>query len=80
MKLIYHTNHKNYETYASFSQIQTGLPQNFIRCHKSYIVNLNNIINIESAKNTIHFGSDDFCSIGPKYKNNFMEVFKYGNF
>jgi two-component system response regulator AgrA len=81
MKLVFHTSTKNYETYSSFNKIQTNLPENFVRCHKSYIVNINNIINIEPVTNTIFFSNDSQCYIGPKYKNNLMEVFKsYGNY
>ncbi len=80
MKLIYHTNHSQYETYNSFNKIEHLLPEYFVRCHKSYIVNINNIVDIR-ADNTIQFKNFDTCEIGPKYKNNLMEVIKnYGNF
>lgn len=74
MKLVYHTEAREYETYSSFSKIQDVLPDNFVRCHKSYIVNVHNITNIEPSTNTISFGNNNQCLIGPKYKNNFMEV------
>lgn len=80
MKLIVHTPSKKYETYSSFNKIEDCLPDNFVRCHKSYIANLDNIINVETQSNTIEFDNSK-CYIGPKYKNNFMEVFNnYGNF
>lgn len=79
MKLVFCTNSGNYETYNSFSKIENTLPSNFIRCHKSYIANTNNISNINIGNNKISFGNDLFCDIGPKYRNNLMEVFKYGN-
>lgn len=74
MKLVYHTEAREYETYSSFSKIQDVLPDNFVSCHKSYIVNVHNITNIEPSTNTISFGNNNQCLIGPKYKNNFMEV------
>lgn len=80
MKIVFCTNSQNYETYNSFNKIQSLLPENFVRCHKSYIANTNNIININANKNTIIFNNNLSCDIGPKYKNNLMEVFKYGNF
>lgn len=79
MKLMYYTPTKTYETYSSLSKVQNDLPSNFIRCHKSYIVNVNNITNIES-NNTIMFNSNHYCCIGPKYKNNLMEVFNNGSY
>ena len=79
MKLVYCTNSGEYEIYSSFNKIENTLPNNFIRCHKSYIANTNNIINININNNTIIFNNDLSCDIGPKYKNNLMEVFKHGN-
>ena len=77
MKLIYCTGKGNFETYNSFNKIENLLPDNFVRCHKSYIANTDSIQNINN--NTIIFNNDLSCDIGPKYKNNLMEVFKYGN-
>ena len=79
MKLIFHTKSRDYEIYSSFSKIQDKLPKNFIRCHKSFIANINNISKLEPTSNLIHFG-DKTCDIGPKYKNEFMKgVEIYGN-
>ncbi len=80
MKLVFCTNSRTYETYSSFNKIKNCLPENFVRCHKSYMVNVKNISDINSNKNTILFSPNDFCSIGGKYKNDVMEVFKNGNF
>ncbi len=79
MKLIYCTKEKSYETYSSFNKIETCLPENFVRCHKSYMVNINKISNINSTNNTIQFDNSTTCSIGPKYKLNLMEVLNNGN-
>ena len=79
MKLIFCTGSGNYETYSSFNKIENLLPDNFVRCHKSYIANTDTIQNININNNKIVFNSDLSCDIGPKYKNNLMEVFNYGN-
>ena len=76
MKVIFHTDSRNYETYSSFNKIANMLPYNFVRCHKSYIVNIAKIDNIDMTNNSINFNETDKCFIGPKYKNDFMEVFK----
>lgn len=79
MKLIFHTESRDYEIYSSFLKIQDSLPQNFVRCHKSFIANINNVTKIESNKNIVYFNNSS-CDIGPKYKNKFLEVInKYGN-
>ena len=74
MKLVFYTNTRTYQTYSSFKKIAKELPSNFIRCHKSYIANINNISNI--SENIINFDNNIKCYIGPKYKNSFMEVLK----
>ncbi len=79
MKLIFHTDNRSYEVYSSFNKIQSCLPDNFVRCHKSYIVNIDKITDIE-ASSIILFDNHKSCCIGPKYKNNFLEVFNYGNY
>ena len=79
MKLIYHSNDKKYVSYNSFNKIKNCLPENFVRCHKSYIVNIDNINNVVS-NNTIEFSNKDHCFIGPKYKNNLLEVLSHGSF
>lgn len=80
MKLVFYTPTKEYKIYSSFNKIMETLPNNFVRCHKSYIANVNNIINVESKTNTISFGEETQCFIGPKYKNEFLEVFNDGNY
>lgn len=77
MKLVFHTDARDYEVYSSFNKIEDKLPKNFVRCHKSFIVNVNNITNLEP--NIVYF-NNSFCDIGPKYKNNLIEVISsYGN-
>lgn len=80
MKLVFHTNSRNYDTYSSFNKFQDKLPENYIRCHKSYIANINQIKDVEPVSGTITFKSGDTCDIGPKYKSDLMEVLNnYGN-
>ncbi len=79
MKLVFCTNNRTYETYSSFNKLEGCLPENFVRCHKSYIVNVKNISDVNSNKNTIFFPHDETCSIGAKYKNKILEVIKNGN-
>lgn len=81
MKLVFHTASRDYDTYSSFNKFQEKLPPSYIRCHKSYIANINQIKDVEPVSGTITFSDGNTCSIGPNYKKEFMEVFKnYGNF
>lgn len=80
MKLVFCTSKHNYSIYSSFSKIESCLPDNFVRCHKSYIANTNNISDFKPNENIVLFNNNESCSLGAKYKNNFMEVLKNGNF
>lgn len=81
MKIVFCTDSRDYEIYSSFNKIQDNLPENFIRCHKSYIANIDKISNVEPIENKIIFNNSNFsCEIGPKFKKNLMEVMNnYGN-
>ena len=81
MKLVFHTSCRDYDIYSSFNKFQDRLPENFIRCHKSYVANISQIKDVEPVSGTITFRDNSSCEIGPKYKSEFMEVLrKYGNF
>ena len=41
-----------------------------------YIVNMEKITDIDLSENCITLTSNDKCYIGPKYKDEFMEVLK----
>lgn len=73
MKLIFHTDTKNYSIYSSFNKIQPQLPKNFVRCHKSFIANINNINKLDPKANLVYFKNNDTCDIGPKYKKDFLK-------
>lgn len=81
MRTIYSTNNGEFDSYGSFTKIENSLPSNFVRCHKSFIVNIENISSVDLNNNTILFNnSKSYCYIGPKYKNNFVEVLNnHGN-
>ncbi len=81
MKLVFHTSSRDYDTYSSFNKFEDKLPKTYIRCHKSYIANINQIKDVEPVSGIVTFKDGDICYIGPKYKKDFMEVLKkHGSF
>ena len=82
VKVIFHTSTRDYEVYSSFKKILPKLSGKFFQCHKSYIVNLEKVSDIDILNNVILLDGDknSKCYIGPKYKNKLMEVFDNGNF
>lgn len=80
MKLVFCTDSRDYEVYSSFNKVQSTLPTNFIRCHKSFIANIDKVSNLEPVENKIIFNNNSSCDIGPKFKETVMEVINnYGN-
>ena len=73
-KIIFRTNNSEYYTSSSFNKLMNKLPSNFVRCHKSFMVNTKNISSIKD--DTIYFETENklSCPIGQVYKKNFMEV------
>lgn len=76
MKLIFHTSSRDYDIYSSFNKIRSQLPDSFVRCHKSYMVNTGIIKDVDPVALKVQFDKNSYCYIGPKYKNSFMEVMK----
>lgn len=81
MKLVFHTSSRDYDTYSSFNKFEGKLPDTYVRCHKSYVANINQIKDVEPVSGIITFNDGNTCDIGPKFKKDFMEVLKnYGIF
>lgn len=74
--LLIHTIETTYEYPKSLNELLAILPENFYRCHKSYIVNRFQIKNIEIAppQYIAHFPDNRFCYISKKYINNLMDL------
>ena len=74
MKAVVKTYNNTFETYSSFNKLFEKLPDNFVRCHKSYIANINNISRIELGDSTLFFNDKEKCYIGPKYKGSIIKA------
>ena len=70
---VFYTTNKDYEIYSSFNKIMVLLPSNFVRAHKSFIVNIDNIANLDSIGNIVYFDNGSTCEIGPKFKKSLIE-------
>lgn len=64
------------ETYHSLEDLEKKLPKNFQRSHKSYIVNINKILRIDSLNNEIIFSNSFKSYIGRKYKQSILKIFE----
>lgn len=66
-KIRFVTNGAEYTTYDSLASLLSRLPENFIRCHTGYIVNINYVVSIHSNYLIMH--NDQKISIGRTYKD-----------
>jgi DNA-binding LytR/AlgR family response regulator len=60
--------------YTSLKDYSKVLPPNFLRCHKSYMVNMNHITGYEPHKFIINTG--EFIPIPPKKYNATVKTYK----
>ncbi len=63
-KTTIYTKDNAYETCLSLNTIIKSLPDSFIRNHRSFIVNQNEIVKIDKESKTIHFNNGLACPLG----------------
>lgn len=71
--LIIHTLARDYTVRLTIKQLLLKLDNNFVQCHKSYIVNINHIITTTSSD--IRIG-DNSISIGKKFQKIFYNLYE----
>ena len=70
--IVIHTSISNYTLRYTLKKIQKKLGNEFVQCHKSYLVNLNNIICIK--ENSIELRNKITLPIGNKFKQNLYNL------
>lgn len=70
---IIHTNTLAYPTYISLSNLLAELPDNFVQCHNSYIINLNYVASTTYNLLTLKDGID--IPIGRYFSKKFKECY-----
>jgi len=63
------------ETTMNLEDFEKVLPNNFIRAHKSYIVNINKIVKVDYILNEITMSNSYKCYLGRKFKKHFCDIF-----
>lgn len=63
-KTTIYTKDDTYETCYSLNAIQYELPESFLRIHRSYIVNQDEIVKINKENRTIYFANGLNCPLG----------------
>ena len=63
-KATVYTKDSTYETCSSLNNLEQKLPNNFIRVHRSYIVNKEQICKISKENKSIYFDENLCCPLG----------------
>jgi two-component system response regulator AgrA len=73
-KLRIRTASKEIEAYGTLKDIQKQLDNNiFVRCHRSYIVNLNQVSEIDKSKHVVITKSGSLCYVSKSFMKDFIE-------
>lgn len=70
---VIHTTAEKFKTYKKLSDMLEELPDTFIRCHQSFIVNRNYVRNVEG--NQFLLSSGNVIPISKKYLKNVKDLF-----
>ena len=68
---IIHTTALAYSTYSSLNNLLSKLPNNFMQCHNSYIINLNYVAS--ATYNSLTLKNDLYIPIGRYFSKKFKE-------
>ncbi len=63
-KSTIYTQNSTYQTCSSLNILEQELPTNFVRIHRSYIVNIDNIYKINNEDKCIYFNENLSCPLG----------------
>ncbi len=65
-KIIIHAIDRQVEFYSKMKDIENSLDSRFYRCHGSYIVNKNNIKEVDTVNRTIHMINGEECIVSTR--------------
>ncbi len=62
--------------YGTLEELEELLPENFARCHRSYMVNVDNIEEVHISQSEIIMNNDIFVPLSRSYKSQFKSIKK----
>lgn len=78
-KIYVHTDNQRIGYYDSLSSLEEKLGDNFIRCHKSYIINTDKVLRISFSNMKIELSNGDEIDISRTFKNILKDKLKSQN-
>lgn len=65
-KVILHCKNRQIEFYSKMNDIEKQLDSRFFRCHRSYLVNKNNILKLDKDSKTVYLKHDEQCLVSSR--------------
>lgn len=75
-KLIVHTGQKSMEFFGKIKDIEQEVGEDFLRCHRSYLVNKKNVKEIDYSNKTIHMKGGAECPISSRMLSHVKKQFR----
>jgi DNA-binding LytR/AlgR family response regulator len=72
-KIVLYTDVQEYEFYESINHIMEVLPSYFVRSHKSYIINMHRVLEVNYKELTILLENNLVANLSRNLKNDFSE-------
>lgn len=60
-KVILHAKDRQIEFHGTLKELASVLDSNFVRCHRAFLVNKNNIKEVDTKNRIIHFANGEIC-------------------
>ena len=73
-KIIVHMREQELSFYSSLQKLEKNLPEYFIRCHRSYIVNFMFIQKVDLTNSMFYLNEKAVIPISQKYKTELMKI------
>lgn len=72
-KLILHSEDREVEFYGKMKDVEIALGEDFIRTHKSYLVNRNKVEKVDKIKKIIYFNNGESCLASVRLIKNILK-------
>ena len=59
---------------ATLRDIEDKLGKNFYKCHKNFLVNINNISDVDKEKRIVKMNNNDECMVGERHLNKLLRI------
>ena len=73
-KVIVHGVDEKIVINATLRDIEDKLGKNFYKCHKNFLVNINNIADVDKEKRIVKMNNNDECVVGERHLNKLLRI------